>query len=110
MIKSDIRNTSFNVSSRKSLNNMMLINSIIEIIDKLNYEKKAVTRKLIKKVKDRKGHDRVYSISSSKLSKELGWTPQINIFDGLKDTISWYANLIQNMNKNKLNNLINEIY
>ena len=48
---------------------------------------------LIKKVEDRKGHDRVYSINSDKISKELGWFPKIELNEGLIDTISWYSNL-----------------
>lgn len=44
-------------------------------------------------VKDRPGHDRRYAIDSSKLSLELGWTPQRSNFEeGLKNTIDWYSN------------------
>ena len=43
-------------------------------------------------VNDRPGHDMRYAIDSSKLRKELGWTPKFTDFEaGLKDTIDWYA-------------------
>lgn len=42
-------------------------------------------------VKDRPGHDRRYAIDSSKLRKELGWTPAHTDFEsGLRETIDWY--------------------
>lgn len=44
-------------------------------------------------VSDRPGHDLRYSIDSSKLRSELGWTPKYTDFEqGLKDTINWYKN------------------
>jgi len=43
-------------------------------------------------VKDRVGHDLRYAIDPTKLSKELGWTPEFTNFrDGLADTIKWYT-------------------
>ena len=43
-------------------------------------------------VRDRPGHDRRYAIDSTKLRRELGWTPQHTDFDsGLKATIKWYT-------------------
>lgn len=41
-------------------------------------------------VKDRAGHDRRYAINFSKIEKELGWKPEINIRSGLEKTIQWY--------------------
>ena len=42
-------------------------------------------------VRDRPGHDRRYAIDSSKLRRELGWTPAHTDFaEGLAATIEWY--------------------
>lgn len=42
-------------------------------------------------VRDRAGHDLRYAIDSSKLRKELDWTPQFADFEtGLADTVRWY--------------------
>ncbi len=43
-------------------------------------------------VKDRPGHDRRYAIASTKLRRELGWSPKHTNFDeGLARTIQWYT-------------------
>lgn len=45
---------------------------------------------LINYIEDRKGHDRRYSMDSSKITKELGWKPIVSFDDGIKKTIDWY--------------------
>jgi dTDP-glucose 4,6-dehydratase len=45
---------------------------------------------MIEYVKDRPGHDLRYAISSSKISRELGWKPQKDFLEGIKETIEWY--------------------
>ncbi len=44
---------------------------------------------LIKRVKDRPGHDRRYALNCSKIQK-LGWKPKYGFIDALKLTIGWY--------------------
>ncbi|MEN9653958.1 MAG: dTDP-glucose 4,6-dehydratase, partial [Chlamydiota bacterium] len=46
-------------------------------------------RKLIRFVEDRPGHDYRYSIDSSKIQAELGWTPKVNFEEGLQRTVDW---------------------
>lgn len=46
---------------------------------------------LIKRVADRLGHDRRYSVSSEKL-KDMGWSPNRKFEEGIRDTIDWYVN------------------
>jgi dTDP-glucose 4,6-dehydratase len=43
-------------------------------------------------VKDRLGHDRRYAIDSQKITKELGWHPEVPWEKGLSDTVDWYKN------------------
>jgi dTDP-glucose 4,6-dehydratase len=45
---------------------------------------------LIQKVQDRLGHDRRYSIDSTKL-KALGWKIHYNFESAMRDTIDWYV-------------------
>jgi dTDP-glucose 4,6-dehydratase len=43
----------------------------------------------VKHVTDRPGHDRRYSVDSSK-AHALGWTPRVPFEDGLRATVEWY--------------------
>lgn len=42
-------------------------------------------------IPDRPGHDRRYLLDCSKIRNELGWRPEIEFEQGLKETIRWYA-------------------
>ncbi|MEU4565454.1 dTDP-glucose 4,6-dehydratase [Micromonospora sp. NPDC023956] len=42
------------------------------------------------RVEDRKGHDRRYSLDTSKASSELGYAPRIDLERGLTQTVQWY--------------------
>jgi dTDP-glucose 4,6-dehydratase len=44
---------------------------------------------LIRHVPDREGHDRRYSLDTSKL-RSLGWRPERGIDQGLPETVDWY--------------------
>jgi dTDP-glucose 4,6-dehydratase len=46
---------------------------------------------LIEHVNDRPGHDRRYSLSSTKI-RTLGWQPRERFDTGLANTIDWYRN------------------
>ena len=44
----------------------------------------------IKFVEDRKGHDFRYAINFDKISQELGWYPETDFKEGIKNTINYY--------------------
>jgi len=44
----------------------------------------------IEYVKDRPGHDRRYAIDAGKIKQQLGWQPQVDFADGLRQTVEWY--------------------
>lgn len=45
---------------------------------------------LITFVKDRLGHDQRYAIDPTKITEELGWTPETKFEKGIVKTIEWY--------------------
>jgi dTDP-glucose 4,6-dehydratase len=64
--------------------------SIEDIADKvLELTGKPKSLKTI--VPDRPGHDRRYLLDSSKLRRDLGWVPEFDWDDGLRETVEWYA-------------------
>ncbi len=42
-------------------------------------------------VPDRPGHDRRYLLDASKIRRELGWEPKVDLDAGLAETVAWYA-------------------
>jgi dTDP-glucose 4,6-dehydratase len=44
---------------------------------------------LLQHVRDREGHDRRYSLDTSRL-RSLGWAPQRAFDEGLRETVEWY--------------------
>ncbi len=73
----------YNIAASNEKNNLEIAQKIVEILGK--------DKSLIQHVKDREGHDRRYSMSSSKVL-QLGWKPRVNLEQGLKETIQWYLN------------------
>lgn len=59
-------------------------------ITKLVLSELGKSEDLIKYVKDRPGHDRRYAIDSSKIQRELGWSPAHTFETGIQQTIEWY--------------------
>jgi dTDP-glucose 4,6-dehydratase len=60
----------------------------IEVAERL-LELAGADRSLLRSVPDRPGHDRRYSVDSTKLHA-LGWKPQTSFEIGLRETVSWY--------------------
>lgn len=71
----------YNIASGNEKNNLEIANRILEILGK--------DSGLIQHVKDRRGHDRRYSMSFAKLRK-LGWKPGVGMEQGLRETVNWY--------------------
>tara|TARA_R110000787_G_scaffold98210_1_gene202148 strand:+ start:752 stop:1705 length:954 start_codon:yes stop_codon:yes gene_type:complete len=62
----------------------------IEVIEEICGIMNVLPSESIEYVKDRLGHDQRYAIDSSKITKEIGWSPATTFEDGLKKTIEWY--------------------
>src|ERR1700676_934952 len=72
----------YNIGGNRSLPNKDVIDQILAITGKPD--------SLIEYVTDRPGHDRRYALSSEKLMKETGWSPQMDFERGLGTTVDWY--------------------
>lgn len=74
----------YNIGGNNEVQNIDIVKMICKALDK--------PESLIEFVTDRKGHDLRYAIDSSKIQKELGWSPATKFEDGLQKTIDWYLN------------------
>lgn len=74
----------YNVGGNNEMTNIDLVKLILKELDKPD--------SLIQFVEDRPGHDRRYAIDATKIKNDLGWEPKINVKSGLKQTIKWYIN------------------
>jgi len=54
---------------------------------------------LLTSVIDRLGHDRRYAVDFHKITEELGWGPEIPFEQGLRDTIAWYRDNAEWVNR-----------
>ncbi|WP_394242575.1 dTDP-glucose 4,6-dehydratase [Vibrio astriarenae] len=79
----------YNIGGHNEKKNIEVVNTICDILDTL-VPKELPYAEQITYVQDRPGHDRRYAIDSSKMQKELGWTPEETFETGLKKTVQWY--------------------
>ncbi len=82
----------YNIGGNNEWKNIDLVEKLCDIMDEKLGNTEGVSRQLITFVKDRPGHDRRYAIDASKLRDELGWTPSIKFEEGFRETIDWYLN------------------
>ena len=79
----------YNIGGHNEKQNIEVVLTICSILDEL-VPKASSYSEQIAFVIDRPGHDRRYAIDSSKMQKELGWTPEETFETGLRKTINWY--------------------
>lgn len=71
----------YNIGGGNEVANVDLTRRILRLLGK--------PESLIRRVADRPGHDRRYSLDCAKL-RALGWSPQVAFDDGLASTVEWY--------------------
>ena len=83
VIQNGINGEVYNIGGGNERENIEIVNIIFDHLKKPDSLKNYV--------KDRAGHDRRYSLSSQKTMK-LGWQPNHNFEDAIRETIDWYVN------------------
>jgi dTDP-glucose 4,6-dehydratase len=71
----------YNVGGGNHVRNVDLTKRILDLTGR--------PHSLIQPVADRPGHDRRYSLDTSKL-QQLGWHPEVPFDAGLRETVAWY--------------------
>lgn len=80
----------YNIGGFNEWKNIDLIKVIISTVDRLMGNPEGYSLKLITYVSDRAGHDLRYAIDSTKLHRELGWSPSLQFEEGIEKTVKWY--------------------
>ena len=76
--------------------------SILKLVKKIFYECESNFPKKVIVGPERKGKDKMYSLSYSKIKKKLNWKPKISIDEGLDKTISWFKENIKSLEKESI--------
>ena len=74
----------YNIGGNNEKANIEIVKLIIKTLGK--------SEDLIQYVKDRPGHDRRYAIDNTKITTQLGWAPKYTFEQGIAETIDWYQN------------------
>jgi dTDP-glucose 4,6-dehydratase len=72
----------YNIGGNRALPNREVVRMILAATGR--------PESLMTPVEDRPGHDRRYAITTAKLTRETGWTPQVEFEQGLAETVRWY--------------------
>jgi len=79
----------YNIGGGNQPTNLSIVETICDLVDEFRPTAES-RRSLITFVKDRPGHDRRYAMDSSKIHRDLGWSPAHTLKSGLRETVAWY--------------------
>tara|TARA_Y100001949_G_C15942328_1_gene310759 strand:- start:23 stop:1036 length:1014 start_codon:yes stop_codon:yes gene_type:complete len=95
LVKGSIGET-YNIGGNNEKTNIEIVKTVCSTLDEIKPRKNNSSYKeLITFVEDRPGHDFRYSLDILKIKKELNWQPQETFESGIRKTILWY---LENMN------------
>lgn len=80
----------YNIGGGNEWRNIDLVRLIVRTTDRLLGRPEGASERLITYVTDRAGHDLRYAIDFSKLRRELGWEPAFRFEEGIEQTVRWY--------------------
>lgn len=80
----------YNVGAANEHSNLTIVHMLCHILDELRPKDCGSYADQIEFVDDRLGHDRRYSIDATKLRTELGWRPEKDFEEGMRETVLWY--------------------
>jgi dTDP-glucose 4,6-dehydratase len=80
----------YNIGGDNERANLWTVHTVCRLLDKLRPRPGGPYATLVTHVADRPGHDRRYAIDNTKISRETGWSPAIALEQGLEETVRWY--------------------
>ena len=80
----------YNIGGFNEWRNIDIVRLVVRTVDRLIGRPEDADLDLITFVTDRAGHDLRYAIDSTKLKTELGWEPSLQFEQGIEETVRWY--------------------
>ena len=87
------------IGAENEWRNIDIVYKICEILDTVKPARGRPYERLITFVKDRPGHDRRYAVDASKIKQATGWQARRSMEEGLTETVKWYVNNFDRLNK-----------
>jgi dTDP-glucose 4,6-dehydratase len=87
VLEKGIEGEIYNIGGSEEKTNLEVLQTILQLLQK--------EPQLIKYINDRKGHDRRYSMDSSKILMDLGWKASVAFEAGIKKTVEWYKTMFE---------------
>ncbi len=78
------------IGGDNQVTNIDLVGMVLDELDRARGDAAGHSRRLIRFVEDRPGHDYRYAMDISKIQSELGWSPATSLSDGIAATVEWY--------------------
>lgn len=74
----------YNIGTGIEFSNLEITRKLLRLLGK--------SQRLIRRAKDRPGHDWRYAVSTAKIRRELGWKPRHRFEETFESTVGWYLN------------------
>lgn len=91
ILQNGVLGETYNIGGVNQFPNLEIVKMICSIVDTYLPQSPYLPHdKLITFVQDRPGHDFRYDMNIDKIGSQLGWEPRYDLEAGLKNTVKWY--------------------
>jgi dTDP-glucose 4,6-dehydratase len=78
------------IGGEREVSNLDLVHLVLDELDRQAGAVPGTSRRLVRFVEDRPGHDFRYAMDTDRVRDQLGWRARVGLEDGLRITVQWY--------------------